>query len=156
MENVWNSTALSRIAEVELVYRNFIKPSDRPQVQESKIAYQHFLESWSENKIEFVEQFKIMLLSRACRILGILEISTGGVSGTVADVRLIYTAALKGNAAGLILAHNHPSGSLKPSDADIQLTRKICEAGKLLDIKIEDHLIITTEGYYSFADEGLL
>ena len=103
-----------------------------------------------------IEQFKIMLLNRANKILGIFTVSTGGVAGTVADPKVLFAAALKGNASSIILAHNHPSGNLKPSEADRQLTNKLSQAGKLLDISVLDHLIITADEYFSFADEGLL
>lgn len=96
------------------------------------------------------------LLNRAQRVLGIYELSTGGVTGTVADPKLVFIAALKANACNIILSHNHPSGNLKPSSADEQLTKKIATAGMYMDIKVADHVIITSEGYYSFADEGLL
>jgi DNA repair protein RadC len=95
-------------------------------------------------------------MNRARRILGIYELSTGGVAGTVADPKLVFTAALKANACNIILSHNHPSGNLKPSKADEELTKKIKEAGIYLDIKVLDHIIVTSEGYYSFADEGVL
>ena len=88
--------------------------------------------------------------------MGIYEASTGGVSGTVADAKLIFIAALKTNASGIILSHNHPSGNLKPSKADEALTCKLKEAGKFLDIIVMDHIIVTSEGYFSFSDEGLL
>lgn len=113
-------------------------------------------ESWDTGKIEFVEQFKVLLLNRANRVLGIYEVSTGGVSGTVANPKLIFAAALKACASGIILSHNHPSGNLKPSAADLQLTRKIKQGGELLDIAVLDHIILTSESYYSLADEGLL
>ncbi|MEO6134693.1 MAG: JAB domain-containing protein, partial [Ginsengibacter sp.] len=87
---------------------------------------------------------------------GIYELSSGGISGTVADPKLVFMAALKSNACCLILSHNHPSGNLKPSHADEALTRKIAEAGKLFDIQVIDHVIVTSEGYFSFADEGLM
>ncbi len=111
---------------------------------------------WNENKIDFVEQFKILILNRANRVLGIVEISSGGVTGTVADPKLIFAAALKANACGIIISHNHPSCNLNPSRADEELTQKIKHAGKFLDITLLDHVIVTSEGYYSFADEGLL
>jgi len=114
------------------------------------------LKTWDPNKVEFVEQFKVILMNRANRVLGIYELSTGGVSGTVADIKLVFMAALKSNACSLIISHNHPSGNLKPSRADEDLTNKIKAAGKLLDIQVLDHVIVTTEGYFSFADEGLL
>ena len=78
------------------------------------------------------------------------------MSGTVADPKLIFAAALKACASSIILAHNHPSGNLKPSQSDIDLTRKLKDGGKLLEIQMLDHIIVTTEGYYSFADEGLV
>jgi DNA repair protein RadC len=103
-----------------------------------------------------VEQFKVMLMNRANKVLGIFELSTGGVSGTVADPKIIFVAALKGGASGIIVAHNHPSGNLTASQSDIDLTRKLKEAGKFLEIQLLDHVIVTTEGYFSFADEGLI
>lgn len=154
MESVMSVSEMYKIAEIELVYKTKIKASQRPKVSSSKEVYQVLLQSWDENKIEFVEQFKILLLNRGGRILGIYEVSSGGVAGTVADPKLIFSAALKANASSLILAHNHPSGNIKPSEADRYLTRKIVEAGKLLDISVLDHIIVTTEGYCSFADEG--
>ena len=90
-------------------------------------------------------------------MLAIYELSTGGVTGTVADPKLVFAAALKVNACNIILCHNHPSGNVKPSTADEQLTQKIKEAGKYLDLPVVDHIIISGEDiYYSFADEGLL
>ncbi|MBY0479719.1 MAG: JAB domain-containing protein, partial [Chitinophagaceae bacterium] len=89
-------------------------------------------------------------------VMGIYDTSTGGVTGTVADPRLIFTAALKLNASILILAHNHPSGNLNPSEADKSITTKIAAAAKFLDLQVNDHIIVTTESYFSFADEGLV
>lgn len=154
MESVMSITEMYKVAEIELIYKTRVKASQRPKVSSSKEVYQILLKSWDENKIEFVEQFKILLLNRGGRILGIYEVSSGGVSGTVADPKLIFSAALKANASSLILSHNHPSGNTRPSDADRQLTRRIKMAGELLDISVLDHIIVTTEGYCSFADEG--
>ena len=156
MENVMNVSVLNMVTEVELVYKSKVKPSERPQLKTSKDSYQLLLKTWDPNKVEFVEQFKVILMNRANRVLGIYELSTGGVSGTVADIKLVFMAALKSNACSLIISHNHPSGNLKPSRADEDLTNKIKAAGKLLDIQVLDHVIVTTEGYFSFADEGLL
>ena len=89
-------------------------------------------------------------------MLGIYELSTGGVSGTVADPKLVFAAAIKANASAMILAHNHPSGQVKPSQADINLTKKLVGGGRLLEIPVLDHIIVTGEESYSFADEGLL
>ncbi len=149
-------SASTRVAEVKLSYRNRVKPSERPQVTSSSDSYRVLKESWDTGKLEFVEQFKVLLLNRANRVLGVYELSTGGVAGTVADPKLIFVAALKACASGIVLTHNHPSGNLKPSQADLQLTKKIKQGGELLDIAVLDHIILTSEGYYSLADEGLL
>jgi len=154
MENVMNLSVLNTVAEVELFYKTKVKPSERPQVKSSKESYNLLLQTWDQNRIEFVEQFKVILMNRAQSVLGIYVLSTGGVTGTVADPKLVFIAALKANACKILHnSHNHPSGNLKPSRADEDLTRKIKEAGILLDIKVLDHIIVTSEGYYSFADE---
>ena len=144
------------VAEVELVYKTKVKPSERPLVKSAKECYELLKLTWDENKIEFVEQFKVILMNKANRVLGIYELSTGGVSSTVVDTKLVFIAALKANSCNIILSHNHPSGNLKPSRQDEELTAKIKEAGKFLDIQVSDHIIVSTEGYFSFADEGLL
>jgi DNA repair protein RadC len=102
------------------------------------------------------EEFWIILLGRASRVLGKELISKGGLSSTVADPKVIYHMALQHQATGIILVHNHPSGNLKPSQQDIQLTKNLAAAGKMLEINVFDHLIITDNGYFSFGDEGLL
>ena len=146
----------SQVAEIELVYKPKINILNAPKVSSSRCAYQILKEVWSEEKIQFVESFKILLLNRANKVLGVVEISTGGVAGTVVDPKLVFAAALKAVASSMILAHNHPSGNLKPSTQDERLTKRLVEVGKLLDLPVLDHLILTSEGYYSFADEGNL
>jgi len=102
------------------------------------------------------EEFWIILLGRASKVLGKELISKGGLSGTVADPKIIFHIALQHQASSIILIHNHPSGNLKPSQLDISLTKRLSEAGRMLDIQILDHLIIGDTGYYSFGDESLL
>jgi DNA repair protein RadC len=102
------------------------------------------------------EEFWVLLLNRANVVLRKERISLGGVSGTVVDPKIIFKSALEHLACAIILCHNHPSGNLKPSDADMRLTRQLKEAGQLLEIPVLDHVIVSNEGYYSFADEGLL
>ncbi len=155
MENT-NQNKLYHVAEIQLTYKSNVKPSLRPKINTSRDAYTILLECWDDSKIEFVEQFKVILLNRANKVLGIVEISTGGVSGTVADPKVILGAALKAAASGFIMAHNHPSGNLTPSQTDIDLTRKLKEGGRFLEIQLLDHIIVTTESYYSFADEGVV
>ena len=144
------------VAEIELIYKPLMKISALPKVLHSKDAYRLLIESWDKTKLEFVEQFRVMLLNRASRVLGICTISTGGVAYTIADPKLIFAVALKANACRIILAHNHPAGNLFPSKDDCALTNRIKEGGKLLEICVEDHMIVSPEGYYSFADEGAL
>lgn len=144
---------LYQISEIELVYRSKVKHSDRPRVADSSSAYVVLRHAWDENKLDFIEQFKVMLLNRANRVIGICDISTGGISSTIADPRLILVAALKSGASGLILAHNHPSGNLSPSEADKKLTQKVKEATALFDTNMLDHIILSSEGYYSFSDD---
>ena len=96
------------------------------------------------------------MLNRANKVIGIFAVSSGGMCGTIADPRVIFAAALKSCAISIILAHNHPSGNLRPSQSDIDLTNKLRAAGKLLDIEVLDHIILAEDSYLSLADEGLL
>ena len=156
METKVNALGCYKVAEVELIYKSKVKASKRPKITSAKEAYQVLLKAWDENKIEFVEQFKVLFLNKANAVLGIYDVSTGGISGTVADPRVIFAAALKANCCAIIISHNHPSGTLKPSRQDEELTQKIKFAGQYLDIRLLDHVIVCNEGFYSFADEGLL
>lgn len=156
MEQKGNPSPLYRVAEVQLTYRSIVKASQQPQVNSSWDAYAILNQVWEEGQIEFIEQFKVLLLNRANRVLGLVNVSTGGVTGTVADPKIIFVAAIKANACAIIICHNHPSGQIRPSRADEELTQKIKQAGSFLDIKLLDHLVLSEEAYFSFADEGLL
>src|SRR5664279_1216346 len=146
---------ISKVSEVSLVYRTKIKPSERPKITCSGDAHKIFNETW--DSIEHHESFRILLLNRSNRVLGIAKISAGGISGTVTDIRIIFQFAIKANASSIILAHNHPSGELKSSEADCRITKKLKDAGLILDIAVLDHIILTPEDkYFSFADEGIL
>jgi DNA repair protein RadC len=148
-------TQQTNISEVRLVYRTKVKSSERPQIKCSKDAFDIFMENWDLDSIEHIEEFKLMLLTRSNKVLGIASISKGGINGTVIDVRIILQFAIKANASGIILCHNHPSGNVQPSESDIAITRKIKESGNVMDIQLLDHLIIVPEGkFYSMADEG--
>jgi DNA repair protein RadC len=144
------------VEEIQITYRYKFPPSQRQQVKTSSEAYKIFFSSWDKDKISMQEEFKILLLNRACKVLGIVHISSGGVSCTVVDPKLIFSAALKALASQIILCHSHPSGELRPSKADIDITNQLKQGGKLLDIQVIDHLIITDDGFFSFADEGLM
>jgi len=114
------------------------------------------LAGWDKHLIELQEEFKVLILNRANEVLGVYPLSRGGTTSTIVDSKLLFSVALKCNAAGIILAHNHPSGNLKPSQPDISLTSKIKEAASLFEISLLDHIIVTKEKYFSFADESLL
>lgn len=141
-------------SEIELIYKTKVKASERPHITSSEAAYELAVKNWNPDTIEFFEQFKILLLNQSNRVLGVYEVSSGGISQTFVDLRLLFSAALKANASGLIMIHNHPSGKTIPSHSDTLITRKIKEAGAILNIDVIDHLIISPENYYSFADHG--
>lgn len=147
---------LFSVTEIELVYRNRVKQSDRIQISTAENAYDVFLSAWDMNKIDLVEQFMILLVDRGNRVLGVSNISTGGISACLVDPKIVFATALKAKASGIIMAHNHPSGNLKPSNADIALTDKLKEGGRFLDIQVMDHLIVTPQSFFSFANEGLI
>jgi DNA repair protein RadC len=144
----------SEVAEIRVSYST--NNTSKIKVNSVLKAYELLLSSWDINVIELQEEFKILLLNRANEVLGIYPLSKGGITGTVVDLRLIFAVALKCNASGLILSHNHPSGKLIPSDADVTLTRKIKKCADLLDIGLIDHIILSKAGYYSFTNEGKL
>lgn len=156
MENSVATPNLLIVSEIELSYKTKVKAIDRPKITSSVEAYNITMQLWNANTIEFFEESKILLLNNSNKVLGVYAISSGGISGTVVDIRLIFAAALKANATAIILIHNHPSGKLIASEADKAITRKVKEAGSILDIILLDHLIITNESYFSFADEGVL
>jgi DNA repair protein RadC len=156
MKKQMEAAARNKVAEVKLVYKSQSRVSDRPVISSSKDAADIFRHAWDEDTIDLCEEFKVLLLSRSNRVLAIFPLSKGSVTGTIADPKLIFIAALKAAACAIVVAHNHPSGSLKPSRADEALTHKLKEAGRFLDVLLLDHIILSSEGFYSFADEGLV
>ena len=158
MEKKFSLDQLNNVSEIDIVYKRKIncKVSDRPLIITSSDAYEVFKHYWDEGKIELIEEFKVLFLNRSNRVLQIFAASSGGITSTVADPRLILAAALKLGACSIVLGHNHPSGSLKPSRADEELTQKIKYAAQFHDIRVLDHVIVCSDSYYSFADEGLL
>lgn len=141
------------IKEICISYESGI--INRVRISSSEKAYEAFLSSWDMGLIELQEEFKVLLLNRSNIVLGICSLSKGGVSGTVVDAKLLYSVALKCNACSIIVAHNHPSGNLKASEADISLTKKLKQAASYLDIQFLDHLIISKDGFSSLSDKGL-
>ena len=146
---------LSIISEINVTYKNPVKYSEMKQINCSEDAVCLLRSSWSD-QMQYREEFVILILNRANRVLGFTQISKGGTVGTVVDIKMIFQIALKANACCVILAHNHPSGNHKPSEADIALTKKVYAGGKILDISVLDHIILTEESHFSFADDGLM
>lgn len=144
---------IDQVSEISIRYKP--KIAKRPVVKSSNDCYQ-VLKCWfDENTIQLQEQFVVMYLNQGNRVLGMLKLSTGGITGTVADIRLILAVALKAAACSIIISHNHPSGSLQPSKADLDITQKLKAASELMDIRLLDHLILNPDNeYLSMADEG--
>jgi DNA repair protein RadC len=153
-KGIGEAKAISIVAALELGRRR--KEQDRPlrmRITGSKDAYEEIKPHLLDKQHE---EFWILLLNRANEVIRLVQISSGGVSGTVADPKLIFKHALEQLASALILVHNHPSGNLTASQADKDLTKKLKDAGRLLDIPVLDHLIFTDQSYLSFADTGML
>lgn len=145
----------SCLREVQISYCNRVRYADMPKISSSKDAEDIFRRIWS-HRMGYIEEFYILLLNRSNKVIGWTKISMGGSAGTVSDPKVIFQTALKANASHIVLGHNHPSGNLEPSQADIALTQKMKESGSFLDLPVLDHLILSTESYYSFADDGKL
>ncbi len=151
---IGEAKAISIVSALELGRRRKeMSPAARPQIRSSLDLYKLISPDLMDQP---TEQFWVVLLNRSNRVISKRPISLGGVSGTVVDPKVIFKCALEDLASGIILIHNHPSGNLKASQADIRLTEKVKKAGQLLEIPVLDHLIYSDDGYLSFADEGIL
>lgn len=153
-KGIGEAKAISIIAALELGRRRKVQAS--PELTQIATSIDVYEVISSQFKDLNHEEFWILLLNRANRITSKHLVSKGGQAGTIADPKIIFNIALENHAASIILAHNHPSGNLKPSHADLELTRKLRSAGQFLDLPVLDHLIITDQGFLSFADEGIL
>ncbi len=154
VKGIGEARAITIVAALELGRRR--KDADvneKPKISSSKDAFDQLAGDMMDLPHE---EFWVLLLNRAHRIIRKKRISEGGVSGTVADPKIIYKTALDELASGIIVAHNHPSGNLTASQSDVDLTKKLKEAGKFLEIQLLDHIIICGQKYFSFADEGLM
>ena len=144
----------NNVAEIEVSY----KPEKIVEfsISDSKKSFELMLQSWEQNRIQMQEEVKLILLNRSNKVLGVYSLAMDGITGCVVDVRIILAVALKTLATGIILVHNHPSGNLKPSREDIKITEQLKSSCDLIGITLLDHLIITKDDYFSFADDGLL
>lgn len=153
-KGIGEAKAITITAALELGRRRQLSDiKDKPQIRSSRDAYDAIAPLVMDLQHE---EFWILMLNRANKVVKRVKISLGGVAGTVVDAKIIFKKALELPASALVLCHNHPSGNLRPSGADIEITKKIKAAGELLDISILDHLIVSEMGYFSFADEGMM
>jgi len=146
-----------KVSEIQISYKEKLSLSKSQAIKSSADAGKLLFETWDKNTIGFQETFKVLLLNNSNKVKGVYELSKGGITGTLVDIRILFAVILKSLTVGVILSHCHPSGKLQPSEADKQLTHKIKEAAKFFDVKVLDHVIVIPSGeYYSFSDEGIL
>jgi DNA repair protein RadC len=142
------------VNEIKLSYSR--KGNCERSITSSLDAVHVFREHFDAEEMDYRESFFALYLNQVNKVLGIKKISECGISSTLVDVRIIMQAALLCNASGIIVSHNHPSGNLKPSSADIKMTTKIKDAAKTLDIALLDHVILTSDSHFSFADNAMI
>lgn len=143
-----------QVSEIQVSYYPRLIQSQK--ITSSSDAVEIIRKAWDKRTIEMQEEVKLLLLNQSNTVLGIYNLSKGGINSSLVDVRLILSVALKCLATGLILIHNHPSGNLNPSKSDLDIIEKLNESCKLLDITLLDSIIITKESYMSFGDDGML
>lgn len=146
---------LFSIKEIDISYSYGTAKAERETIHSSLDAKNIFVSAFGAT-LEYKESFFVLVLNNSNDILGIKKISEGGITATIVDVRLIFQTVLKAHGTAFIICHNHPSGKLQPSQADKNITAKIKEGAKVLDLNLLDHLIVTAESYLSFADDGIL
>ena len=148
---------LNKVNEIQLSYKESFLTSCETTISSSSKAAAILLQSFDMNTIALQETFKVLLLNNSNKVKGIYTLSIGGITGTLVDIRILYAVILKSLSTAVILCHNHPSGTLKASELDKEITEKIRKAGSYLDVKVLDHIILSPDGkYFSFADNGLL
>ncbi|QMU66615.1 MAG: DNA repair protein [Flavobacteriaceae bacterium] len=142
------------VSTIQLSYHPEIPPEKRLKILDSRQAVQILRSLWNPDTLELQEAFKILFLNNSNQIIGLYPHSSGTITATITDIRLILIAALSCGAVAMILCHNHPSSNSTPSLADKKITEKLSKAAKTIDIKLLDHIIITKDSHYSFADNG--
>ena len=146
-----------KVNEIRISYKEKRNTMNSKAIKSSDEARKLLFDNWDKNTIALHETFKVLLMNNSNKVKGVYELSNGGITGTLVDIRILFAIVLKSLSVAIILAHNHPSGNLKPSEMDKQLTQKIKKAAHLFDVKVLDHLIITPDGqFYSFSDNGIL
>ena len=143
-----------KVSEIKVSYST--KKGNRIKITNSGTAYEIALSHWDLDIIQFQEEVKVILLNRANVVLGIYELSRGGSTSCIVDLKIILSVALKTHSSSIIVVHNHPSGKLEPSEGDKRLTTRLNKACEIIDLVLLDHLIVTKESFYSFKDNNLL
>lgn len=147
----------TKVSEIKISYCEKLGIIDSPKLDSSYETAKVLHDIWDSDTIGLKESFKVLLLNNANRVKGTFQVCDGGITGTLVDLRILFAVVLKSLSVGIILAHNHPSGTLNPSKADRLITKRIQKGAKLFDVRVLDHIIITPNGsYYSFADNGEL
>ncbi len=147
----------TKVNEISISYHQKVKNDIRVNIKSSQDAADYLRNIWNPNTLNIHETFMVIMLNNANYVNGYYTLSTGGINSTCVDIRILFAIVLKSLSTSIILAHNHPSGNLKPSESDKTLTQKVVKAGKLFDIQTLDHIILSPENkYFSFADESLL
>ena len=147
----------TQVNEISIRYKERIPAPFWKQIKSSKDAAELLFQTWNKETIAVHESFKIVLLNNSNKVKGVYQISQGGITGTLVDLRILFAVVLKTLSVGILLVHNHPSGKLEASQPDKDITKKIKMAAQLFDVKVLDHIIMAPNGeYFSFADQGLL
>jgi len=146
----------AKLAEVRAVYKSRLKVSERTKIAEASDVVRYLRAIWNQNTLELLEEVVVVCLNGSNEAIGWVKVASGGLNMATVDPRVVFTVALQTASSAIILAHNHPSGSLEPSAADRNLTKRLKEVGDILSIQLLDHLILTREGHLSFKNMGLL
>lgn len=145
-----------KLAEIRAVYKSRTKVAARKKIRGPENVAEYLREIWNPRTLELSEDFLLLCLNNSHQVIGWVKISSGGFAATYVDPRLIFAVALQTAASAIVLAHNHPSGDLNPSDEDKRVTERLVEAGKLLNIRVLDHVILTRDDSYSFRENDLI
>ncbi len=145
---------MPRMSEIKISYRSKIDLGKQPKLLSPEDAEKVFRRIWDGSKLELREDVVILALSTSKRLIGWIRVFSGGLDRAVVDAKLIFQVGLNANAAGLIVAHNHPSGELEPSRQDLALTKKLIQGGRVLDIEVEDHCILAKKGFHSIREHN--
>jgi DNA repair protein RadC len=143
-----------KVSEIKVSYTNTV--ADKVKISSSANSYEVALAHWDLNVIDYVEQVKVILMNNANVVLGIFELARGGSTSCVVDLKIVLSVALKTHSSAIIMVHNHPSGMMVPSSSDRSISSRLKKACEVIDLKLLDHLIITRDSYYSFADSGTI